>query len=144
MKDSPEITKGEKIQYSRFKPEMYQPSMSLFWWTKRTPYLWFILRETTSLFVGMYAILMLIQLNALRRGAGSWEALIDWFQTPLSITLHTVIFLFVIFHSITWFMLTPKVIELRFRGKKIPDRLIIAGNIFFWMMISLAVILMII
>jgi len=144
MKGPEEITEGEKIRYSRFKPEMYRPKMSIFWWVKRPPYLQFILRETTSLFVGMYAILMLIQLNALRQDAGSWEALISWFQTPLSITLHVVIFLFVMFHSLTWLQLTPKVMDIRIRGMKIPDGVIVAANIFLWLIISLAIVLVVI
>ena len=137
MSDTPKVPTGEKVRYSRYKPQMYYPRMSIFWWVKQKPYVRFIVRELTSIFVALYAILMIIQINALRQGPESWEAFTDWLATPFSVGLHIVILAFVIYHSLTWFWVAPTAMVLHIGGKKVPAAAIIAGNIAMWLIISL-------
>lgn len=138
MRDKHSATNGEKVKYSRYKPNMYLPEMSIFWWIKQKPYLVFIIRELTSLFVAAYALFLMFQVYALRSGPEQWEALLIWLYSPFSVSLHIVILVFVLFHSITWFQLTPKTFVLRFSGKKIPDGVIVSVNFVVWLLISLA------
>lgn len=126
-------------KYERYRPEPYHKEMSIFWFLKRTPYLLFIVRELTSIFVAAYAVILLIQLNALRHGPEAWEALIASFSTPFSITLHILIFVFVLFHTITWFKLAPSAMVLKIGNKKIPGSAIIAGNFLIWILLSVGI-----
>ncbi len=100
----------------------------------------FIIRELTSIFVAAYAVILLFQLNALRRGPEAWEALITTFSTPVSIALHVVIFVFVLYHTITWFKLAPSAMVLKMGKKKVPGSAIIAGNFLMWIVFSSAII----
>lgn len=113
--------------------------MSIFWWIKRKPYVLFIVRELTSLFVAAYAIILIVQLNALKQGPEAWEALMSSFSSPFSIGLHIVILCFILFHSITWFNLAPKAMVLKIGKTKIPGSVIILVNFAMWIVLSLAI-----
>ncbi len=52
------------------------------------------------------------------------------------IVLNIISLLFVLFHTITWFNLTPKAIVLRVRGRRLPDLLIAAPNYVAWLVVS--------
>lgn len=125
--------------YEKYRPEPYHSKMSIFWWVKRKPYVYFIVRELTSLFVAAYAVILLFQLNALRHGPEAWEGLIASFSTPFSITLHIVILGFVLFHTITWFKLAPSAMVLKVGKKKIPGIAIIAVNFVMWIVLSIGI-----
>lgn len=126
-------------RYERYRPEPYHRKMSIFWWIKRKPYVLFIVRELTSLFVAAYAVILILQLNALNQGAEAWEALMASFSSPFSIGLHIVILGFVIFHSITWFRLAPKAMVLKIGKTKIPGAAIILVNFVMWIVLSAAI-----
>jgi len=123
-------------QYSRFKPEMYNPPMSIFWWIHKKAYVKFILRELTSIFVAAYALILIFQVYAIGQGEDAWLVLIDWFSSPLSVILHIVILVFVLFHTITWFNLAPSAIVLKIGKKRIPGSVIILGNYLMWIILS--------
>lgn len=139
MSETPERASESDLKYERYRPRMYQPRMSIFWWASKKPYVLFILRELTSIFVAAYAVLLIFQLRALNQGPEAYEALMTWFASPVSIGLHAVIFLFVIYHSITWFKLAPKATVIKIGKKYIPGEAIIAGNILGWIVLSVAI-----
>lgn len=122
--------------YVRFQPKVYKPEMSIFWWVKQKPYVLFILRELTSIFVAAYAILMMIQINALRQGPDAWESLIASFSSPLSIVLHIIVLAMILFHTFTWFNLTPTAMDVRLGSKRVPPWIIISVNIVVWLVLS--------
>jgi fumarate reductase subunit C len=114
--------------------------MSIFWWIRRSPYVYFIVRELTSIFVAAYAVILLLQLNALRHGPEAWESLIATFSAPFSIALHVIILLFVLFHTFTWFKLAPSAMVLKVGKTKIPGMAIIAVNFVMWIILSAAIV----
>lgn len=122
--------------YKRFKPNMYHRKMSIFWWTGRKPYVKFIVRELTSVFVAVYAVILLFKINALSQGPEAWEAMLASLSTPFSVTIHVLILFFLLFHSITWFMLAPSAIVLKIGEKRIPGTAIILANFFMWIILS--------
>jgi len=126
-------------RYQRYRPRWYSPRMSIFWWTRKKPYVHFIIRELTSVFVAAYAVVLILQLRSLMEGPEAYEALMAAFSTPFSIVLHGIILLAVIFHSITWFKLAPTAMVIKLGKKRIPGNLIIATNFLMWIVLSVAV-----
>ncbi len=96
----------------------------------------FIIRELTSIFVAIYAIILIIQIHAMAQGPDTWDALMISFSMPGSILLHVVILIFLLFHTFTWFKLAPKAMVLKIGKKRIPGSLIIAGNFIMWILLS--------
>jgi fumarate reductase subunit C len=58
---------------------------------------------------------------------------------PFFLVLNAVAFLFVLFHAVTWFNLTPKAMVLRLRGKRVADGVVLGLNYAAWVVVSGAV-----
>jgi fumarate reductase subunit C len=126
-------------RYTLYHPRWYRRRVSVWWWLQNRSYTRFVLRELTSVFVAFFAVLYLWQLRALAQGPEAYERFIARLRTPLFLSLDTVAFLFVLFHAITWFNLTPKAMVVRLQGKRVPDSIILALNYAAWLVLSGAV-----
>ena len=124
---------------TEYLPKSYHARVSTYWWLGRWPYLKFILREVSSVFVAWFVAMTLLQLHALIRGPAGYAEFQEWLRSPLPLALNTISFFFVVFHSITWFNLAPKAMAIRVRGKRLPDLAIAAPNYVAWAVISAAV-----
>lgn len=113
--------------------------MPIFWWVRKKPYVHFIVRELTSIFVAAYAVVLMVQLRALNRGPEAYEELMSFFATPFSIVLHMIILVAVIFHSITWFQLAPTAMVVKVGKNRIPGSLIITANFLMWIVLSVGI-----
>ncbi len=113
----------------------YIRPMPTTWWLKRKTYFLFMVRELTCVFVGGYALFLLI-LAMQRDDPQAFAALLD---SPLLIALQIIALPMVLYHSITWFNLTPKVVVL-WRGEERVSPILIAGAHYVaWIIASVAV-----
>jgi len=124
---------------TEYLPKSYRTRVSTYWWLHRWPYLKFILRELSSVFVAWFVILTLLQISALSRGPADYAQFQEWLRNPIVIVLNAVSLLFVVFHAVTWFNLAPKAMAIRAGGKRVPDVLIAGPNYVAWLVISAAV-----
>jgi fumarate reductase subunit C len=124
---------------SMHRPRLFRARMSTYWWLGRWPYLRFILRELSSVFVAWFVLVTLLQIRALRRGPAGYEQFQQWLRSPIVVVVNIVALLFVLFHTATWFNLTPKAMPLRLGGKRIPSLLIVAPSFVVWLAISATV-----
>ncbi len=122
--------------YTEFRPRWYRPHVSVYWWLKQRQYLTFILRELSSVFVALFVVMTLFQVWALKNGPETYARFQRWMQSPLVLILSVISLFFVVFHSITWFNLTPKAMPVRLGGKRVPDFLVAAPNYLAWIVIS--------
>ncbi len=125
--------------YTLYHPRWYRRRVSVWWWLQKRSYAAFVTREITSVFVAFFAVVTLWQLRALVQGPEAYERFLARLQTPLFLTLNVVALVFVLFHAITWFNLTPKAMVVRVSGKRLPDGLIIGLNYAAWLVLSAAV-----
>ena len=125
--------------YTLYHPRWYRRRVSVWWWLQNRSYTRFVLRELTSVFVAFFAVVSLWQLRALAKGPEAYGQFLARLGTPLFLALDTVAFLFVLFHAITWFNLTPTAMVLRFGGKRVADRVILGLNYAAWLVLSGAV-----
>lgn len=120
------------------KSKEYIRPMPADWWLKRKTYFLFMLRELTSVAVGGYAVLLLI-MAACAHDTDAFHAFFVWLHGPVSIVLHLLALPLVLYHSITWFNLTPKVMVL-WRGEERVSPVLIAGaNYLAWIVVSFLV-----
>ncbi len=117
------------------KSKEYIRPMPANWWLKKKTYFLFMVRELTCVFVGGYAFFLLL----LVARAGDQQAFNSLLTHPLSVALHIVALPMVLYHSITWFNLTPKVMVV-WRGEERVNPLLIAGsNYVVWIVASILV-----
>ncbi len=129
---SSDISDGTSMTTSK---EYIRP-MPATWWLKRKTYFLFMVRELTCVFVGGYALFLLI-LAMRRDDPQAFAALLD---SRLLIALQIIALPMVLYHSITWFNLTPMVVVL-WRGEERVSPILIAGaNYVAWVIASVAVI----
>ena len=86
-----------------------------------------------------FVAITLWQIRALKQGPQSYAQFQEWLRTPLLVALNAVSFLFVLFHTITWFNLAPRAMPVRIGGKRIADPWIAAPNYVAWLAISVLV-----
>jgi fumarate reductase subunit C len=128
--------------YTLYHPRWYRRRVSVWWWLQKWSYSGFVLRELTSVFVAFFAVVYLWQLRALAQGPEAYGQFLARLRTPLFLIVDTVAFVFVLFHTITWFNLTPKAIVFRLRGKRVPDWIIVGLNYAAWLALSGVVVFM--
>ena len=113
------------------------------WWLKRKPYILFMIRELTSVFVAGYCIFLLVFVYKLTEGADAYANFIDALKYPSSVALHLITLVFVLYHTITWFNLTPKILVL-YRGEdRIPQGLVATTFYIGWVVVSIIVTLLV-
>src|SRR5881398_2264811 len=126
-------------RYTEYHPRWYRTRVSTWWWLARWPYLKFILREISSVFVAWFVVVLLLQIRALSHGPHAYARFEHWLQNPGIVLLNLIALFFVVFHAITWFNLTPRAMVVRLRGKRAPDRWIVSANYTAWAAVSLVV-----
>ena len=124
---------------SEYSPKAFRTRVSTYWWLDRWPYLKFILRELSSVFVAWFVVMTLLQVTALRRGEADYMEFQEWSRSPILVALNVLSLFFVIFHAVTWFNLAPKAMALRAGGKRVPGFLISGPNYLAWLAVLVAV-----
>ena len=125
--------------YTPYHPRWYRRRVSVWWWLQSRSYTGFVLRELTSVFVALFALVLLWQIRALGQGPDAYARMLARLRSPLFVTLDALALAFVLFHSITWFNLAPKAMVVRLRGKRVPDLLVAGANYAAWVVLSAAV-----
>jgi len=134
------MTEARQVaRYTEYHPRWYRSRVSTWWWLARWPYLKFILREISSVFVAWFVVVLLLQIHALSRGPQAYAEFERWLQNSAVVLLNAVALVFVVFHAVTWFNLAPRAIAVRFRGKRVPSFLIAGSNYAAWAIISLVI-----
>ena len=114
----------------------YNRPVSNTWWLKRRPYILFMIRELTSVFVAGYCIFLLVLIYKLTQGTNAYGNFLTALQSPISVALHLITLVFVLYHTITWFNLTPKILVLYRGEERIPQGLV-AGTFYAgWVVVS--------
>jgi len=126
----------ESSNYTLYHPKWYRKPVSTYWWTNQWSHFKFILRELTSVFVAYFVVLMLSLLRALSNGPESYQAFLEWLKTPVAILINIIALVFVLFHTITWFNLTPRAMTVRLGSQRLPDWMVALPNYIVWLVIS--------
>ncbi len=108
------------------KGKEYVRPMPSTWWLQKKSYTLFMLREVTALFVAGYAIFLIVLVARAGQGEAVFTAFAQGLKSPLSIGLHLLVLLMSIYHSVTWFSATPKVLVF-WRGDERVSPSIVAG-----------------
>src|ERR1700676_2315619 len=93
----------------------YLRPMPATWWLRNRYLVAFMIRELTSVFIAAYAVFLLYLLYETNGDADTttaFSAFADRLNSPGWYVFHAVVLVFALYHSITWFNLTPKALVL--------------------------------
>jgi fumarate reductase subunit C len=106
------------------------------WWLARPAYIKFMVRELSSAFIAGYAVFLLVMM-ARARDEMAFNALLESLKSPVSIVLHLIVLAFALYHSITFFNLTPRVLVFHRGEEKVPDSTISGAHYALWLVVSI-------
>jgi fumarate reductase subunit C len=94
-------------------------------------------QELSSLFIGGYALLLLWGIRALAAGPEAYQAFLTSLGSPLSLSLHWLVLAVTLFHTVSWFGVTPKAMPVQIGEKFLPGGIIVGGHYVVWTALSL-------
>ena len=109
------------------------------WWLKRWPYFLFMVREMTSVGVAGYSVFLLYLVYRLGQGSEAYEVAIGLIMSPPSIALHLIALVLAVYHTVTWFNVTPKVIVIHLGEERVPAFVIAGAHYAGWLAVSMIV-----
>lgn len=126
---------------SQSKRKPYVRPVEKGWWLKKQFYVHYMLREGTSVFVSIYAVILLFGLLRLSQGAEAWQGWLHAMGQPLAVIFHVLVLAACLFHAKTWFALAPKAMRVMRGEEPIPDRPIVLAQYIGLGAVSLVVLL---
>ena len=115
--------------------EYRRPWNKVTWWLERPTWILFMVRELTALFVGGYALLLLIMVSK-ANDAEAFKACVESLKNPQWVVPHLITLGMVVYHTVTWFQLTPQAMPVWRGEEKVSPSLIIASNYVAWAVVS--------
>jgi len=115
-----------------YKPELSKRT----WWLKQPRYVRYMMREMSAFFIGVYVLILIVGLSQLAQGEAAYNAFLAIVTGPAEVAFAIVTLIFAIYHSYTWFQVTPKAMPLILGGKRIPGAIIIAAHWFGFAVVS--------
>ena len=110
--------------------------MSTYWWLGKWPYVKFILRELSSVFVAWFVVYLLVLVYTVGRGESHFRDFLHLSVNPIVLTINVIAFFFITFHALTWFAVAPQAIVAHIGKKKVPAILIAAAHYGAWLVVS--------
>jgi fumarate reductase subunit C len=129
-------------QVIKTKAKEYNRPVSATWWMKRPSYTRFIIRELTGIVLAGYAV-FLIYLMMQAKDPARFNAMIESLKSPLNIGLHLIVLFFALFHSITFFDLTPRALRVHRGEARVPDGAIAGAHYAAWAVASIIVLFLV-
>ena len=117
----------------------YPRQHSRTWFLKRWPYRLFMLRELSSVFLAAYVVLLLVLVTEVHDGRHAFAGIQHTLKSPGLLAFNSVVLLFALLHSITWFQAVPKALPLRRGENKVSPLLLIGMHYGLMLVLSAAV-----
>ena len=121
----------------------HRPISASTWWLAKRNYVLFMLRELTSVFIAVFLVVFLVQLAELAEGAEAYAVAAARLASPGWIVFHLLVLAAALYHSITWFNLTPQVIIVRRGEERVPPVVIAGSHYLAWLVVSVVILLIV-
>jgi len=99
------------------------------WWRRNPYFVRYMIRESSSVFLAIYAVILLVGLLRLTQGAAAYDGWLAALASPGSIVFHWLALLTVGYHAYTWWQVAPKTApDIRIGGRPLPELVITGGG----------------
>ena len=95
---------------------------------KQLFYTKYMIREGSSVLITLYSLILAWGVFRLSQGETAFNGWLEALQNPFAIILHLLMLILALYHTITWFSLAPKAVDLWIKGKKLDDKVIVAAH----------------
>jgi fumarate reductase subunit C len=127
------------VRHTPYHPRWYRRRISVWWWLEQWSYTRFVLRELTSVFVAIAALMTLWQLRAIAQGSDAWAHTLAQLRSPLCVAFNVFALTALLFHSVSWCSLAPRAMVAHIGDRRLPDWVVAGLNYGAWAVLSLFV-----
>lgn len=107
------------------------------WYMRMPRYKRYMAREVTSIFIGIYTVILLVGLARLAESQTDYESFLAALTRPSSIVFHVIALIFALYNSFTWFNVAPKALPIQVGEEFMPDSVVAGGHYVVWIVLSL-------
>ena len=126
---------GEKMSRRPYVREVPPTS----WFFRSPRYMRYMTREVTSIFIGIYTVILLVGLARLSAGQAQYEGFLAALGSPMSVIFHLLALAFALYNSFTWFNVAPKALPIQVGEELMPDMVVAGGHYVVWVILSIVV-----
>ena len=116
-----------------------RPVSTTTWYLARRSYTVHMLQELTSLFIGIYALLLLWGIYAVAGGPESYQTFLNGLTNPGMRLVLWVLTIVLFYHAFAWFSVTPKAMVVQRGEEFVPGSLIAGAHYVIWVLLTLIV-----
>ena len=109
------------------------------WYFARKRDLVHMAQEVSCIFIGLYAVLLLLGVRAIAHGPEAYQAFLAGLGSPAVLLLQWITLGFAVFHSVSWFGVTHKAMPIQIGEEFLPGSVIVGGHYAAWAVVSLII-----
>ncbi len=111
------------------------------WFLRHPRYQRYMAREVTCIFIFIYTFLLIWGLGALANGQEAFEAFVQALRSPLGVLFNLAALVAAVYHSATWFNVTPQAMPIQRGEEFVPGNLIVGAHYGAWAVVSLIILI---
>ncbi|WP_404378929.1 hypothetical protein [Caenispirillum salinarum] len=111
------------------------------WWLHKRAFTLYMIRELSCVALAAYSAVLIYGLGRLADGREAWDGFVVSLSSPAFLTFHVLALALMLYHTITWFSLTPKAMPIMRGDNFVPGRYIIGAHYAAWAVVSLIVLI---
>jgi fumarate reductase subunit C len=100
-----------------------------------------MLREVTCLFIFAYTFLLIWGLKRLSEGPDAFQGFLNALHSPWSVLFNLAVLIAAVYHSTTWFNVTPQAMPIQRGEEFVPGNIIIGAHYAVWAVVSLIILI---
>ncbi|HCB12370.1 MAG TPA: fumarate reductase subunit C [Gammaproteobacteria bacterium] len=107
------------------------------WFFSQPRYMRYMAREVTCIFILVYTILLIFALKNLAQGPEAYAGFLEALNSPLGILFNLAALVAAVYHSTSWFNVTPQAMPIQRGEEFVPGHIIVGAHYGGWAVISL-------
>ena len=119
-----------------------RPLSKTSWFLTQTRYKRYMAREVTCLFIFAYTFLLVWGLKRLSEGPDAFYAFVQALGSPLGVLFNLVVLIAAVYHSTSWFNVTPQAMPIQRGEEFVPGKIIVGAHYALWAVASLIVLVL--
>ncbi|RUQ37929.1 MAG: fumarate reductase subunit C [Candidatus Competibacteraceae bacterium] len=123
------------------KPYIRETSKTT-WYLEHPRYKRYMAREVTCIFILIFTFELVCALGAVANGPEAYAAFLAKLHSPLSILFNLVALVVTVYHSVTWFNVTPQAMPVQIGEEFVPGQYIVGAHYGVWAVVSLVVLIL--
>ncbi len=112
------------------------------WFLSQPRYKRYMAREVTCIFIMAYTFLLIWALGSLANGPEAYQGFLDALNSPLGILFNLATLVVTVYHSMSWFDVTPQAMPIQRGEEFVPGNIIVGAHYGAWAVVSLIVLLL--